>query len=552
MAARRWMAWGRGRASVFDAGPEPGGRRETRPRLWGSPMAYRLHAFSDVGLNEALLRLVIDEHTTRVLPRLNKLWTYFRNPLRPVGLGGPEGWQRSGRWYRQAQEIGLPARVVGDRVGGSIALDDRFTRRREVVIENDIAWRVQAMIDFMFGRPVRVRSTAKDAATRDRVERALDAVWEASGGIALLQDAALMGHVFGHVDLMLHLDEAVLADRGGAGGLDAGGLEDELRGGLAGAIRIEAIEPRRGIAVIDPNDWRRTHAYVVHYRRAVNEPAAGSGSALDRLLARARAEVGPGGRRTSVVTRVIGAARVQTYVDEQLVEDRALTLLGGRLPVVHIQNVSQPLSYEGLGEVEALIPLQDELNTRLSDRASRVALQSFKMYLAKGIEGFEQVAVGPGQIWSTNNPDAEVKEFGGDAHSPSEEAHIQEIREAIDKVSGVPPLASGVVRAKLGNLTSATALRITLMGMLAKTMRKRVTYGRGIAEMSRLVLTALDGAGLLGTSESERGVRLEWPDPVPVDERDLIANVKAKAELGVPKGELLDELGHAGVDAGIQ
>ena len=403
-------------------------------------MAYRLHAFSDVGLNEALLRLVIDEHTTRVLPRLNKLWTYFRNPLRPVGLGGPEGWQRSGRWYRQAQEIGLPARVVGDRVGGSIALDDRFTRRREVVIENDIAWRVQAMIDFMFGRPVRVRSTAKDAATRDRVERALDAVWEASGGIALLQDAALMGHVFGHVDLVLHLDEAVLADRGGAGGLDAGGLEDELRGGLAGAIRIEATEPRRGIAVIDPNDWRRTHAYVVHYRRAVNEPAAGSGSALDRLLARARAEATPGARRTGVATQVISGARVQTYADEQLVEDRANALLGGRLPVVHIQNVSQPLSYEGLGEVEALIPLQDELNTRLSDRASRVALQSFKMYLAKGIEGFEKVAVGPGQIWSTDNPDAEVKEFGGDAHSPSEEAHIQEIREAIsDRVPVVTP-----------------------------------------------------------------------------------------------------------------
>ncbi len=517
-------------------------------------MAYRLHAFSDVGLNEALLRLVIDEHTTRVLPRLNKLWTYFRNPLRPIGLGGPsqDAWPRSGRWYRQAQEVGLPARVVGDRVGGTIALDDRFTRRREVVVENDIAWRVQAMIDFMFGRPVRVRSTAKDAGLRERIERALDAVWEASGGIALLQDAALLGHVYGHVDLILGMDEAALAARGGAGEPEGAALEELLRGELAASLRIEAVEPRRGIAVVDPDDWRRVLAYVIHYRRALNDPAGAPGSVLDRLLARARGEVGSGARRTGMVTRVISGTRAQTYADEGLVEDREQTLLGGRLPVVHIQNVSQPLSYEGLGEVEPLIPLQDELNTRLSDRASRVALQSFKMYLAKGIEGFEKVAVGPGQIWSTDNPDAEVKEFGGDAHSPSEESHILEIREAIDKVSGVPPLASGVVRAKLGNLTSATALRITLMGMLAKTMRKRVTYGRGIAEMSRLVLAALDGAGLLRTGESDRGVRLEWPDPVPADERDVIASVKAKAELGVPRGELLDQLGHASVDSGIQ
>src|SRR5690606_944669 len=103
------------------------------------------------------------------------------------------------------------------------------------------------------------------------------------------------------------------------------------------------------------------------------------------------------------------------------------------LPVVHIQNIAQPFRYEGLGEVEPLIPLQDELNTRLSDRASRVTLQSFKMYLAKGLDGFERAAVGPGQIWSTDNPDAQITAFGGDADSPSERDHIGEVREALDK-----------------------------------------------------------------------------------------------------------------------
>ena len=71
------------------------------------------------------------------------------------------------------------------------------------------------------------------------------------------------------------------------------------------------------------------------------------------------------------------------------------------------------------------------------------------------------------------------------------------IREALDKVSGIPPVAGGVVQGKVGNLSSANALRVTLLSVLAKTARKRVTYGRGIAEVCWLVLAALDWAGVL-------------------------------------------------------
>ena len=181
-----------------------------------------------------------------------------------------------------------------------------------------------------------------------------------------------------------------------------------------------------------------------------------------------------GGGQSEVFTRD-GWLRV---VEGEGVERGVWSLLPGVLPIVHVQNMSQPFGYEGIGEVEALVALQDELNTRLSDRASRVTMQSFKMYLAKGIEGFRGSSVGPGTVWSTDNPDASISSFGGDASSPSEESHIAEIREAMDKISGVPPLAGGVVRAKIGNLSSANALRITLMSLIAKTMRKRVTYGR--------------------------------------------------------------------------
>ncbi len=520
-------------------------------------MTFRLNAFANVGLDESLLRLVLDEHAAAALPRLDKLWTYYRNPLKAVGAG-PLPWlgnadSSTRGWYRQAQEIGLPARIVG-RAG--LAMDDRAQARREVVIENDIAWRVQAMVDFMFGKPVTLLSTARDENLRRTIEKILDTVWERSGGIGLLQDMALLGHVYGHVDLLLRIDPALAVEKMSITLPDAGSstLDEAAITRAAEAFTLEVIEPTRGVPIADPADYRRLVAYVLRFDRQQNsiDPSRDSKPSTfwHRAFTTGRSSHGP--RLRTSVTEIFSGSHHQLYHDENLIEQSVNTLTAGELPVVHIQNISQPFRYEGQGEVEPLIPLQDELNTRLSDRASRVTMQSFKMYLAKGIEGADKMSVGPGQIWTADNMDASIQEFGGDGHSPSEESHIQEIREALDKVSSVPPLAGGVVRAKIGNLSSANALKITLMGILSKTARKRVTYGRGIAQISWLVLTALDAAGVLETSELDRGVRLEWPDPLPTDTREQVVAAEAKARLGVPHERVLAELGYSPNDPGVQ
>jgi hypothetical protein len=246
---------------------------------------------------------------------------------------------------------------------------------------------------------------------------------------------------------------------------------------------------------------------------------------------------------------VISGEAWHVYHGGELTWEQSRSWTSGKLPVVHIQNLSQPLEYEGLSEVESLIPLQDELNTRLSDRANRVTMQSFKMYLAKGVEGFDRV--GPGQVWYTDNMGASIQAFGGDAESPSEDQHIREVREAMDKVSGMPPLTGGVIQGRVGSLSSANALRITLMGLLAKTTRKRVTYGRGIGEISRLVLGVLDMAGVLETRDEDRGVTLAWGDVLPPDLRVTAEETRIKQELGVPSEQLLAELGYAGADGGV-
>jgi hypothetical protein len=481
-----------------------------------------LHAVADAGLDPARLAALIDEHLGSTTPRLAALWDYYRNPLRHAA--SPLAARRAGRPYRLGQERGLPLRLTNPAAIG-VNIDDRAGSKREIVIENDIAWRIHAMIDFLFGRAVRIVTVAPDQQKAVRIQTILDAVWEGSGGLALLQEAALLVH--GSADFLVRIT--------GEDGELAAARDDAAAAKL---IRIEAIDPQRAVPVVSVDDWRILEGYALHVTRP-------SGRFED------------GRPVEETITEVFTPTLRQRFSTDQfgatvLLEQERNRVSPGVLPVVHVQNAAQPFAYEGLGEVEPLVPLQDELNTRLSDRANRVTMQSFKMWLAKGIDGFEKTPVGPGLLLSTDNPDAEVVAFGGDAASPSEESHIAEIREALDKLSGVPPLATGVVRAKIGNLSSETALRLTLQGLLARTARKRITYGRGIIEVSRLVLAALDHAGVLKTTEAERQVRLEWPDPIAGAGADTVRTAQAKADLGVSKDKVLTELGYAAAEAGVE
>ena len=563
--------------------------------------AARLMLADGRAVSRSAVQSMVDRQR-RGVSRLALLWAYYRNPMQPGAL------TPGARPYRLAQERGLPPRILGawDRrspAARAIA-DDRATGRKEVVVENDIAWRLQTMVDFMFGRPITIASTASDPATKRAIEQTLAAVWDASGGVAFLQDIALMGHVYGHVDLLVraaaqdgHADNASFASDaplasdssapsdpslspssfatplGEVGdsqdatpqAREAGGSGHSLSivERATNRVRIDLIEPPRGVALLSDHDYRSIEAYLIRTARDSRDDSDASTPAAPARLAASMlrwwqsaqpidpVDTRPAGAST-ITTELFAGAMRQVYEttpegDTRLI-DEGPSLVEARPsdtpPIVHIQNISQPFEYSGIGEVEPLIPLQDELNTRLSDRANRVTLQSFKMYLAKGLEGAASMPVAPGTIWSTDNPDAQITAFGGDAASPSEDNHIEQVREAMDKISAVPPLASGVVRAKIGNLSSENALRITLLGLMSKTNRKRITYGRGIIAASQLILEALHRHDILHTSERERGLRIDWPDPIPRDEQLALLAAQKKVDLGVPRDQVLSELGY--------
>ncbi len=481
-----------------------------------------------LGLDSSVLELLIEEHVKHRVPHFERLWDYYRNDLTDRGLS-----DGGSRRYRLAQEQGLHPRLTqGDEASSFVQVQPR----REIVIENDIAWRIHTLVDFMFGKAVVIQSGVADKERANQIEAFLHQVFESNGGVSFFQDMALLGSVYGHVDVLLRVKSSELANPGEK---NSGFGKSHFFSGSERFV-LELIDAPKSVPMLAPEDYRQLNAYVLHYHQETDRVE--TKGFLSRLL---------GGRDLQLAS----IERTQIWTDQATTTfekaqgkmglvDQAVNRLG-RIPLVHIQNLPQPFFYEGLSEVEPLIPLQDELNTRLSDRANRVTFQSFKMYLGKGIDRFTDRPVGPGQMWSTDNLDASIEEFGGDSHNPSEDTHITEIREAMDKASAVPPVAAGLVRDKLGNLSSANALRITLMGLLAKTGKKRVGYGIGIQRLSELILHAADVFGVFPNQPSERGIRLDWPSMLPENESERLRDAQAKLKIGVPLNQVLAELGYA-------
>jgi hypothetical protein len=161
----------------------------------GRTMAYELSIFEDTSLNAGFIQWLIEQQWPHSSRHFNRLWDYYANPATETLLTDPDGVADTSRGYVQAQEVGLPVRITGkvftstlDAAAGKSVPD---IQRKEVVIENDIAWRINAMVDFLFGKPITIQSTAADADRRRTIQAILQAVFDANGGAVFFQDLAV-------------------------------------------------------------------------------------------------------------------------------------------------------------------------------------------------------------------------------------------------------------------------------------------------------------------------------------------------------------------------
>ena len=72
-------------------------------------------------------------------------------------------------------------------------------------------------------------------------------------------------------------------------------------------------------------------------------------------------------------------------------------------------------------------------------------------------------------------------------------------------------------------------------------------YAEGIADVSRLILLALDKLGIYPNGPEEREIEIHWPSPLPENLMEKLQEAQLKKELGVPREQILQELGYSEV-----
>jgi hypothetical protein len=203
-----------------------------------------------------------------------------------------------------------------------------------VVIENDIAWRINAAVDFLFGKPISFVSKSSDSDKRREIESILTAVFSANGGIGFFQDVAVLGSVYGFVDCLVRPGNEIL-ERFTSPSFHTLSREEVLH--AAQTIELELIEAPRALPVLEENDYKKIRYYVQHFYQKKNALSR-RGSFLSRLLG--RRNQGGEAREMVAVTEITSSQAWQRYENKQLAAEGELPW--GFLPVVHIQNIAQP------------------------------------------------------------------------------------------------------------------------------------------------------------------------------------------------------------------
>ena len=238
-------------------------------------MAFELELFEDAGLEAAYLEWLTGEQWVEQQEHFGRLWDYYQNPaVRAFRMAGDEA---NGSGLVQAQEAGLPARITGRRYASTreTAFGKKVgdIQRKEVVIENDIAWRIGAMVDFLFGKGVRFVSCAADATRRQEIESILKAVFDANGGAGFFQDMAVLGSVYGFADCLVRPGELIMSRLGrtrrrdvAASSFTASQFHAVVQ--HAESIALELIEAPRALPILEESDYHTLRYYGQHFQQA--------------------------------------------------------------------------------------------------------------------------------------------------------------------------------------------------------------------------------------------------------------------------------------------
>lgn len=245
---------------------------------------------------------------------------------------------------------------------------------------------------------------------------------------------------------------------------------------------------------------------------------------------------------------VITRGLIREYVDDRLIDERENSL--GEIPVVRVRNL--PVSGEPLGmsDLDDVIPLQHELNAKVTDISDIINYHAAPITLVFGAK-VKNLEKGARKIWGGLPKDGDVKNLELDSELEASLNYVNLVKTAMFELAKMPEDAFG--RNMNVSNTSGVALHIRNQPLMELTRTKWITYGEGIQKINRLILLSamviehpsLDIKAFKKLSGVEKyWTETEFPNPLPKDELIEMQLIAQKIKLMLKsRKEALVELG---------
>lgn len=207
----------------------------------------------------------------------------------------------------------------------------------------------------------------------------------------------------------------------------------------------------------------------------------------------------------------------------------------GFIPFVQIKNFPIAGRTRGVGDLDDIIPLNVELNTKKSDVSEVIDYHSAPITLVYGAK-IGNLEKGANKVWGGLPKDAKVENLSLQGDLIASTSYIQDVKTSMCEIAGIPETVLG--GAKAVSNTSGVALQYMNLPLIERTRVKRLCSQKGIQQINKMILFVGLFEGLIEKPEdiSMKDFvfnKVSIPDTLPKDELIELQRIREEMGLGL-------------------
>lgn len=227
------------------------------------------------------------------------------------------------------------------------------------------------------------------------------------------------------------------------------------------------------------------------------------------------------------------ADEIVVYIDGK--EDDRMTNPYGVIPFVQIKNFPVAGKERGQNDLDDIIPLNVEYNTKKSDVSEVIDYHSAPITLVYGAK-IGNLEKGANKVWGGLPKDAKVENLGLQGDLTASANYMAECKTSMCEIGGIPETVLGGASA-ISN-TSGVALQYINLPLIERTRVKRICTCTGLVRVNKMILFISLAEGLI-TKPDDISMRdflsneVELPDTLPKDQLIELQQVQQELTLGL-------------------